>query len=114
MVLSSLTPRCFPNLYKLTLVNIILNRITLNTELAGLEKAALLESPVLKKAVLAQLEEKAKEYKLSGIERVRKVHITPHAFTVQNDTVTPTFKLKRFNAKRFFLEHIQEMYSEGI
>jgi len=28
--------------------------------------------------------------------------------------VTPTFKLKRFNAKRFFLEHIQEMYSEGI
>jgi long-chain acyl-CoA synthetase len=85
-----------------------------NPELAGLEKAALLESPVLKKAVLAQLEEKAKEYKLSGIERVRKVHITPHAFTVQNDTVTPTFKLKRFNAKRFFLEHIQEMYSEGI
>jgi long-chain acyl-CoA synthetase len=101
-------------LSKQTLVNIILNRITLNTELAGLEKAALLESPVLKKAVLAQLEEKAKEYKLSGIERVRKVHITPHAFTVQNDTVTPTFKLKRFNAKRFFLEHIQEMYSEGI
>ncbi len=60
------------------------------------------------------MEEKAKEYKLSGIERVKKVHITPHAFSVQNDIVTPTFKLKRFNAKKFFLEHIEEMYSEGI
>ena len=82
--------------------------------MAGLDKKALLDSPVLKKAVLAQMEEKAKEYKLSGIERVRKVHITPHAFTAQNDIVTPTFKLKRFNAKKFFLEHIEEMYSEGI
>jgi long-chain acyl-CoA synthetase len=82
--------------------------------LAGLDKKALLESPILKKAILAQMEEKAKEYKLSGIERVKKVHITPHAFSVQNDIVTPTFKLKRFNAKKFFLEHIEEMYSEGI
>ncbi len=82
--------------------------------MAGLDKKALLESPFLKKAILAQMEEKAKEYKLSGIERVKKVHITPHAFSVQNDIVTPTFKLKRFNAKKFFLEHIEEMYSEGI
>ena len=82
--------------------------------MAGLDKKALLESPLLKKAILAQMEEKAKEYKLSGIERVKKVHITPHAFSVQNDIVTPTFKLKRFNAKKFFLEHIEEMYSEGM
>jgi long-chain acyl-CoA synthetase len=82
--------------------------------LAALDKKALLESPVLKKAVLAQLEEKAKEYRLSGIERIKKVHVTPHGFSTQNDIVTPTFKLKRFNAKKFFLEHIEEMYSEGI
>ena len=55
------------------------------------------------KAVLEQLDQKAKEHNLSGIEKIKKVHITSHSFTVTNDLVTPTFKLKRFQAKKFFL-----------
>jgi long-chain acyl-CoA synthetase len=83
-------------------------------ELARLDKKALLESKELKATVLSQMEAKAKEYGLSGIERVKKVHITASQFAVTNDLVTPTFKLKRFNAKKFFQEQIEEMYSEGI
>jgi long-subunit acyl-CoA synthetase (AMP-forming) len=39
------------------------------------DKKAMLESKELKKSVLEEMEAKAKEYKLSGIERVKKVHI---------------------------------------
>ena len=45
-------------------------------------KEEILESLELKKALFEQLDAKVKEYKLSGIERIRKVHITPHAFSV--------------------------------
>ena len=31
-------------------------------------------------------------------------------FTAENDLLTPTFKLKRNEAKKFFLKEIKEMY----
>ncbi len=70
--------------------------------------------PDLKEAILAQLEVKAVEYNLSGIERIRKIHVTNSAFTTANDLVTPTFKLKRFNAKQFFKKEIDLLYAEAI
>jgi len=39
---------------------------------------------------------------LSGLERVRKVHIIDYPFTVENDLMTPTFKVKRNQAKKIF------------
>jgi long-subunit acyl-CoA synthetase (AMP-forming) len=36
--------------------------------------------------------------------------LTTTAFTPDNDILTPTFKLKRNEAKRFFLNEIKEMY----
>jgi len=36
--------------------------------------------------------------------------LTSHAFTVENDILTPTFKVKRDKAKEFFLSEIKDMY----
>ena len=63
---------------------------------------------------MEQMEAKAKEYNLSGIERVKKIFISFEGFTVQNDTVTPTMKLKRFNAKKLFVSQIDQMYAEPL
>jgi long-chain acyl-CoA synthetase len=48
---------------------------------------------------------------LNGLERVRKVHIIDYAFSVANDLMTPTFKVKRNQAKKAFQVEIDEMYS---
>ena len=44
------------------------------------------------------------------MERVRKVHIIDYGFSVTNDLMTPTFKVKRNQAKKAFQEEIDEMY----
>jgi long-chain acyl-CoA synthetase len=82
-------------------------------ELSPQHKQEFLESKIFSKAILQEMDAKGTEYKLSGIERVKKIHVTTQQFSPQNDLVTPTFKLKRFNAKLFFKAQIEEMYSEG-
>ena len=53
---------------------------------------------------------KATEFKLSGIERVKKVHLTSTQFLPQNDLATPTMKLKRFNIAKHFAKELQDLY----
>ena len=45
----------------------------------------------------------AQENKLSGLEKPKEIFLTPDLFTVENDILTPTFKLKRNSAKKVFL-----------
>ena len=45
-----------------------------------------------------------------GFEIPAKVHLSSHIFTVENDILTPTFKVKRDKAKSFFLSEIKDMY----
>ena len=49
-----------------------------------------------------QMDAKAKEYGLTSLEKIKKVHLTLTPFTVANDIITPTFKIKRNVAKRVF------------
>lgn len=46
-----------------------------------MDKAELLNSNELKKAILEQMEAKAKEFKLTGIERIKKIHLTNQPFS---------------------------------
>ncbi|CEM19886.1 unnamed protein product [Vitrella brassicaformis CCMP3155] len=64
------------------------------------------------KAVEEQMAEVAKKNGLSGIEKVKKFRLSPEAFTVDNDLVTPTYKLKRHQAHKHFKAQIDEMYGE--
>lgn len=56
----------------------------------------------LKKEIISQMDAKAKEYGLTSLEKIKKVHLTLTPFTVANDIITPTFKIKRNVAKRVF------------
>mmetsp|Transcript_43353 Transcript_43353/g.41774 ORF Transcript_43353/g.41774 Transcript_43353/m.41774 type:complete len:117 (+) Transcript_43353:1662-2012(+) len=83
----------------------------------GMEKPSfkeILDHPEYKKLVLEEIANKAKEFKLTGLERVRKVHFIDYPFTVENDLLTPTFKVKRNKAKIVFQKEIDEMYKDPL
>ncbi|KAF0696178.1 hypothetical protein As57867_013008, partial [Aphanomyces stellatus] len=61
-------------------------------------------------AVLKSLDALGKKGKLYGFERVKAIQLTTKAFTVENDILTPTFKLKRAEAKKAFLTEIDDLY----
>jgi long-chain acyl-CoA synthetase len=63
---------------------------------------------------LDEITAKAKEFQLSGLERIRKLQVVDFAFTVENELMTPTFKVKRANAKKRFIAEIDEMYSTPL
>jgi long-chain acyl-CoA synthetase len=59
------------------------------------------------------MDAKAKEYGLNSLEKVKCIYLTAEPFSVENDIITPTFKIKRNIAKKVFLQQIEKMYAES-
>jgi long-chain acyl-CoA synthetase len=57
------------------------------------------------------MDAKAKEHNLNSLEKLKDIHLTAEPFTVDNNLVTPTFKIKRNIAKIYFKEAIDRMYA---
>jgi len=55
-----------------------------------------------------------KEQKLSGLEKPKDILIYNGTFSIDNNLLTPTFKLKRNVAREFFKKEIDAMYAELI
>ncbi|KAK9237496.1 eukaryotic long-chain fatty acid CoA synthetase (LC-FACS) [Lipomyces kononenkoae] len=64
-------------------------------------------------AVFAEFEKVGNEMKLQGYEKVRNLKLMVEPFTIENDTLTPTLKLKRPVAAGFFKDAIHDMYQQG-
>lgn len=73
---------------------------------------AVLASDKFKKHVLDDLLNLAKDHKLSGLEKPKDIFLTDEAFSVDNNLLTPTFKLKRNIAREYFKPQIDKMYSK--
>lgn len=65
----------------------------------------------LKKDILQDLNKLGKEAQLRGFEFAKDIYVSSQPFTIDNDLLTPTFKLKRAQAKRFYQTQIDELYS---
>jgi long-chain acyl-CoA synthetase len=61
--------------------------------------------------IIADCDELAKLNKLSGLEKIKRVHLFGQAFTTENDLMTPTFKVKRNVAQKVFKAEIDAMYA---
>ncbi|KAF0449735.1 acetyl-CoA synthetase-like protein [Gigaspora margarita] len=72
----------------------------------------LCELPQVKNHILQTLVKYGKANDLKGFENVKNIHLTPEQFSLQNDLLTPTFKLKRHQAKIMFQKEIEKLYSE--
>ena len=69
-----------------------------------------IDGGTLHTAILASFLELAKVNKFSGLEKIKKVHLSDDPFTVENDLLTPTMKIKRAVARKYFAKEIKEMY----
>lgn len=64
------------------------------------------------KIVLDELTLVGTKNKLSGLEKPKALFLTAEAFSVENNILTPTFKLKRNVAREYFKPQIDQMYEK--
>ena len=48
--------------------------------------------------------------RLSAIEQVRKFILVDEEFTIENDMMTPTMKVKRFKVKEIFGDRLEDLF----
>jgi long-chain acyl-CoA synthetase len=80
--------------------------------LAETDLAALCKLDVVRDAIHEEMTRIGKESKLHGFELAKAIRLTPELFSVENGLYTPTFKLKRPQAKATFKAEIDDAYAE--
>ncbi|KAL2830350.1 hypothetical protein BJY01DRAFT_227346 [Aspergillus pseudoustus] len=75
---------------------------------------AVLQDNKLKKAVLKDLERVAKKHKLAGYERVKNAALMVEPFSVENNLLTPTLKLKRPPVVKKYRTLLDQLYEDAL
>ncbi|KAK3844177.1 MAG: hypothetical protein J3R72DRAFT_439074 [Linnemannia gamsii] len=68
--------------------------------------------PLVRTTLQKELTVFGKECDLKGFEILKNIYVTPEQFSIENDLLTPTFKLKRHQAKEKYDAEIDRMYKE--
>lgn len=87
----------------------------INLETENIEDDKYMGSAELKKLVIDDMKRLADVNKLTGLERIKDpkwITLTTQPFTMENDLITPTQKLKRNKAKEIFATQIAKMYGK--
>lgn len=72
----------------------------------------LCKSPELREMLFSDVVYRCKEASLGGFEIPKAIHVSSQLFTVENDILTPTFKLKRNIAFKVYADVIKQLYAE--
>ncbi|KKK19122.1 hypothetical protein P175DRAFT_0501604 [Aspergillus ochraceoroseus IBT 24754] len=75
---------------------------------------AVLNDDKIRKAVLKDLERVAKKHRLAGYERVKNCALMVEPFTVDNNLLTPTLKLKRPPVVKQYRQLLDQLYADAI
>lgn len=81
------------------------------TDIARLQ--ALCAEPRIVQAVLGVLDQDGRKAGLKGFEMIKKIHLTMELFSIENDTLTPTLKLKRKDAYNLYKRELDGLYFEA-
>ncbi|KAK4186602.1 putative long-chain-fatty-acid--CoA ligase [Podospora australis] len=87
----------------------------LKQTIAAEDKAALkvaANDPRVKAAFLKLLDQIGKSHKFNNFEKVKNVYLDIEPFSIENELLTPTLKLKRPQTARAFRAEIDRMYEE--
>jgi long-chain acyl-CoA synthetase len=77
---------------------------------AGYRK--LINNPMVNAAFMLELEKAGKAGGLRGFEFVKRLHLSTDMFSVENNMMTPTSKVRRPQVREYFLDKIQAMYED--
>lgn len=75
--------------------------------------AGLLEDKDVRRKFLQELNKVGRQEGLNSLEQAKNIHLLSHPFTIENEFLTPTLKLKRNNARKHFDATFAAMYKEG-
>ncbi|KAA8915251.1 hypothetical protein TRICI_002608 [Trichomonascus ciferrii] len=92
-------------------VSKLLNKRIQPTDTKALEET--FADKTVRDAVLKALNDVVEPGVLQGFERVKNIRLAIEPLTIENDTITPTLKVKRNIAAKVFDKEIKEMYEEG-
>lgn len=70
------------------------------------------QDPELYKVIQEDLNRVAKEQKLNGYEYIKAFYLEKDQFTIEKDLLTPTFKLKRHQARIYYTKQIETLYKK--
>ncbi|KAI0755282.1 long-chain-fatty-acid-CoA ligase [Daedaleopsis nitida] len=73
--------------------------------------AAYVQDSRIVDAALTELDKELNVRKLKGFERIKRVHLTLDAFTVENNCLTPTLKIRRKETYEKFKTPIDALYA---
>ncbi|KAI3632074.1 hypothetical protein MIR68_009910 [Amoeboaphelidium protococcarum] len=85
---------------------------SLLTTQAAKDASALVKLPQVKDLLLKELAGIARKGKLAGFELPKNIHVEYELFSVENDLLTPSFKLKRNVAAKKYRQIIDSLYEE--
>lgn len=73
---------------------------------------AALESEKVTNAIFEDVRLKLKESTLNTFEKPKFIHLSSRELSVENDCLTPTLKVRRNFARKFYEQEIAELYTE--
>jgi len=82
--------------------------------LAKVSFSEICKSDKLKSIVMTEINKVGKANGLHGFEIPKAIHLSDKPFTVEDGLLTPTFKLKRQQAREKFEKVIERMYAEML
>lgn len=93
------------------LVSTVLGQKVTSDDIPALEKA--IKDPRVVAQVLAVLNVEAKKNRLAGFETIKRLHISLDPFCIEDNTLTPTFKVRRKDAFAKYATELQALYALG-
>ena len=70
------------------------------------------EDEDLIKDILNEINDFSRKNDIKGFEIIKKVYLSKEAFTIDNNLLTTTLKIRRHIAKKYFLNEIEKMYGK--
>lgn len=70
--------------------------------------------PRVKSQVLKDLDRAGRKSKFAGYERVKNISLLVEPFSIENELLTPTLKLKRPQTVKMFRGELDELYKEAL
>jgi long-chain acyl-CoA synthetase len=77
------------------------------------DMSKLFADPKYHKVVLDDFLALGKANKLSGLEKIKSIYVSEEPFTIENEVLTHTMKIKRNIARDKYIEQLNGLYEKG-